>query len=383
MNFEQILSRLVAYPTVSCADPDWDMGNREAAEFLANLLDDQGFDCEIQALPDRPGKVNLIARAGPADPDTGLVLAGHLDTVPYDDSGWASDPFRLDKRDDRLYGLGSCDMKGFIALAAETAARYARQPLAAPLVILASADEESGMDGARALLARGQRPARYAVIGEPTNLLPIHRHKGILMESIRVHGKAGHSSNPAHGLNSIEAMRAVMNEVAALRDSLAAEAAPGFPVPHPTLNLGVIRGGDSPNRIPALCELQVDLRFPPETGDVDRLRQALRDRATAALEATGCTPEFFELFVGTPAMDTPANSAVVRAAERLTGASSRAVDFCTEGAFYNQLGMESVILGPGDIAHAHQPNEHLVCERIEPMRAILDGLITEFCLSRH
>lgn len=381
MNFQDILTRLVAFPTVSCADPRWDMGNRESAEFLANLLQDQGFECELQALPGNADKANLIARLGPENPDDGLVLAGHLDTVPYDESGWNSDPFTLTERDERLYGLGSCDMKGFIALAAETAAEYAQTSLKAPLVILASADEESGMDGARALLERGQRPARYVLIGEPTNLVPIHRHKGILMESIRVHGSAGHSSNPAHGANAIEAMRLVLNEVAAFRDELADRyPANGFPVAHPTLNLGVIHGGDAPNRIPALCELQVDLRFTPDTGDIEAIRDELRERADRALTANGCSTEFYELFVGTPAMDTPEDSRIVQVAERLSGQTSQCVDFCTEGAFYNRMGMDSVILGPGDIAHAHQPNEHLALERIAPMRSMLHGFIREFCL---
>ena len=381
-DFRTMLAELIASPSISCADPALDCGNRPAAELLAGWLGDCGFDCELMPLPDRPDKVNLIATLGAptGEAPQGLVMAGHLDTVPYDAEGWDSDPFTLTERDQRLYGLGTCDMKGFIALAAAVAGEYEHKQLRQPLTLLASADEECGMDGARALLDAGRCPGRHAIIGEPTNLVPIHRHKGILMDAVRVHGKAGHSSNPAHGVNAIEGMRLAMNAVAEFRDELAATAdAGGFPVGHATLNLGVLRGGDSPNRIPALCELQVDLRFPPGRG-IDSLRSQLRARVEHALAHSECRVDYTTLFTGTPAMDTPADAAIVRAAERLSGHQAACVDFGTEGEFYNRLGMQTVICGPGDIAQAHQPNEYLALDRIEPMRRILHGLVREFCL---
>lgn len=379
LNFETLLAQLISTPSVSSADPDLDMGNRGAAECLAEPLADAGFHCDLIPLDGRTDKVNLIARIG-GDDDQGLVLAGHLDTVPFDDTGWHSDPFELCQRDGRYYGLGSSDMKGFLALAAEVAGEYAGGRLQQPLVILASAEEECGMDGARFLVEQGKRPGRHVLIGEPTSLRPIRRHKGILMETIRVTGQAGHSSNPTHGVNAIDGMHRVLTALTAYREELRARTTtPGFPVPHATLNLGVIKGGDNPNRIPALCELQVDLRFPPGFEAV-ALREELRQRARAALAGSGHGIEFRVLFEGTPAMDTPATAPIVRAIEDLTGCSAQAVDFGTEGAFYNQMGMDSVILGPGDIECAHQPNEHLAVERIEPMRRILHGLIERFCL---
>lgn len=372
---------LVACRSVSCADPAWDMGNREAAEHLAGWLDDLGFACELLPLPGRPDKVNLVARLGPdTGGETGLALAGHLDTVPYDEGQWTSDPFDLTEREGRLHGLGTADMKGFLALAADTARAYRGRELAAPLVLLASADEECGMDGARALAATAPPPARYAVIGEPTGLVPIARHKGIFMEALRVRGRSGHSSNPAHGVNAIEGMRHALEAVAAFRDELAGRGGgAGFPVPHATLNAGVIRGGDSPNRIPACCELQVDLRFLPGS-EIEALRGELRERVRSALAGGPWDLEFEELFVGTPAFATAMDSPIVRASAELSGHEAAAVDFGTEGAFYNRWGMDTVILGPGDIAQAHQPDEYLALDRIEPMRRILHGLIDHFCV---
>lgn len=380
--FRRMLAELVACRTVSCADPAWDTGNREAAERLAGWLDDLGFVCELRPLPERADKVNLIARLGPdTGGETGLALAGHLDTVPYDEDRWTSDPFQLTEREGRLYGLGTADMKGFLALATEVAGAYRGREPAAPLVLLASADEECGMDGARALTAGTGPPARYAVIGEPTGLIPAARHKGIFMETVRVGGRAGHSSDPAHGVNAIEGMRQVLTAVLAFRDELVARGGDtGFPVPHATLNAGVIRGGDSPNRIPARCQLQLDLRFLP--GDeIDDLREELRERVRAALADGPWTLAFEELFVGTPAFETAADSPIVRAAAELSGHAAAAVDFGTEGAFYNRWGMDTVILGPGDIARAHQPDEYLALDRIEPMRKILHGLIERFCIT--
>lgn len=377
--FEPLLSELIATPSVSSADPALDMDNRPVAECLANPLADAGFACELSPVYQRADKVNLIARIG-GDGDRGLVLAGHLDTVPFDESGWHSDPFELVERDGCYFGLGTSDMKGFLALAAEVACEYSDRRLQQPLVILASAEEECGMDGARFLAEHGSRPGSHVLIGEPTGLRPIRRHKGILMESIRVTGQAGHSSDPTHGVNAIEGMQAVLAAILTLRDELRERlTAPGFPVPHATLNPGVIRGGDNPNRIPAACELQVDLRFPPGF-DVATLREELRQRAREALTSSDCNIEFQVLFEGTPAMETAADAPLVQTAETLTGGTAGAVDFGTEGAFYNRMGMDSVVLGPGDIDCAHKPNEHLPLDRIEPMRRILRGLIERFCV---
>jgi acetylornithine deacetylase len=387
LDWQQTLAALVGQRTISSADPALDCGNRAAVEDLANRLESAGFDCVITPMPGRDDKVNLVARLGPAEraAEHGLVFAGHIDTVPFDDSGWDSDPFTLSERDGKLYGLGSCDMKGFLAIAAGVVSEYAAHELAAPISLLVSADEECGMDGARALLdahrEHGQRPGRLCVIGEPTNLVPIRRHKGILMDTIEVHGASGHSSNPALGANAIEGMYRALSAIRELRDDLAErQRIAGFPVPHATLNLGAIRGGDNANRIPARCRLDIDLRLLPGMA-IDDLRAELRERVEAALVDSDCSVAFNALFTGTPAFETAADSPIVTACEALSGHDAAAVDFGTEGAFYNAMGMDSVVLGPGDIAQAHQPNEYLALNRVAPMQTILRGLVERFCLS--
>ncbi len=376
--FEQ-LQQLIANPSVSSYSAKWDMSNRPVIELLASWLEDLEFDVEILEVPGSHGKkCNLLATLG-AGPG-GLVLAGHTDTVPYDDFQWQSDPFKLTEKDQRWYGLGATDMKGFFPIAIEAASAFRRQDLQQPLIILATADEESSMSGARALAELGRPKARYAVIGEPTGLVPIRMHKGIMMEKIRVEGLAGHSSNPALGNNALETMHEVMSALMIFRQEMQLRHHnPGFTIPTPTLNLGCIHGGDNPNRICGHCELQFDLRAVPGM-DNDELRQRIDARLQAIASSTGTRIERKTLFGGVPAFEEPAHSALVQAAERLTGHTATSVAFATEAPFIQEMGMETLVMGPGSIDQAHQPNEFLPTDQIQPAIDILRGLIRQFCL---
>jgi acetylornithine deacetylase len=374
----EMMRRLIGAPSVSSVTPGFDQSNRAVIDLLADWLDGIGFAVEVLPLSRQPGKANLIATLGRGA--GGLVLAGHTDTVPYDEGRWRYDPFRLTEADNRLYGLGTCDMKAFFALAIEAARHCRADTLRAPLIILATADEESSMDGAKDLVVLGRPRARYALIGEPTGLRPVHMHKGIIMEAIHVYGRAGHSSNPQLGASALEGMHKVLGDLLAWRGELqAGYSDPRFAVPVPTLNPGHIRGGDNPNRICAHCELHFDLRALPGM-DLDVLRHRLDERLARLFAGSELRVERRSLIDGTPALHTPADSAIVRAAERLTGYPAEAVAFCTEGPYLNALGMDSILLGPGDIAQAHQPDEYLALERIEPTVALLRDLIARFCV---
>lgn len=375
----EMMSALIAAPSMSSVSPAYDTDNRQVIELLAGWLEGLGFTVEVLPLPEQPHKANLIATLGSGP--GGLVLAGHTDTVPYDEGRWQHDPFQLSEQDGRLYGLGSSDMKGFFALAIEAARAYVEQPLAQPLIILATADEESSMGGAQALVDLGRPQARYAVIGEPTGMRPVNAHKGIMMEGIRLNGRSGHSSDPSLGLNALEGMHRVIGDLLAWREELQTRHRdPRFKVPMPTLNLGHIHGGDNPNRICACCELHLDLRPVPGM-ELDALRETLNGRLHQLLGESGFTWELNSLFPGTPAMHTDKTSAIVQAAEAMTGHDSETVAFCTEGPYLNEMGMETIILGPGDIAQAHQPDEYLALDRLKPTVELLSGLIERFCLT--
>ena len=259
-DLKALIGNLLSMPSISCTSADIDQGNRQVINQLANWFDELGFNCEIQGIEDadqtNENKANLIATLGTGN--NGLVLAGHTDTVPYDDDCWQVDPFTLTEKDDRFYGLGSCDMKSFFAVILEALKDIELDRIKQPLIILATADEETSMSGAKAIArsasALGINNARFAVVGEPTDMKPIRMHKGMMMESIQLSGQAGHSSNPALGNNALEAMHKVISELMNWRDELQSKYHnPMFEVPVPTMNFGHIHGGDNPNRICGHC----------------------------------------------------------------------------------------------------------------------------------
>lgn len=374
---EQMIQALVAIPSVSSVDPALDQDNGEVCALVANWLEPLGFKVELKPVPNLPGKLNLVARLG--EGEDGLVLAGHTDTVPCDEHLWRSDPFGGEVRNGRLYGLGSADMKSFLAVVAHAAARIDRDRLARPLVILGTADEESGMGGARALVAAGEKLGTRVLIGEPTSLRPINRHKGVLMERIRVNGRGGHASDPAAGLNAIEGMAAAIAALEKYRARLADELPDaGFPVAGPTLNLGRIRGGDNPNRICAQCELDIDLRLVPGMTS-SSARDGLRQAVTEALAGSGFGLEFTALFEGVDPLAPGARRELSQACEHAVGELCGAVNFGTEGPFFQRLDMEVLVCGPGEIAVAHQPDESVQLSEVARAVDLVEGLAQRFC----
>lgn len=367
---------LIATPSVSCTQPHWDQSNRAVIDLLASWLAELGFACEIQEVA--PGKANLLATFGSGP--GGLVLAGHSDTVPFDAALWHSDPLRLTEQGDRWVGLGVCDMKGFFPLVIEALRGLLDQPFRQPLLVLATCDEESSMAGARALAAAGRPLGRAAVIGEPTGLKPIRLHKGVMMERIDILGQSGHSSDPSLGHSALEAMQDVMGELRLLRAQWQREFNnPQFGVPQPTLNFGCIHGGDNPNRICGQCSLEFDLRPLPGM-DPEQLRAAIRGKLQPLAERHQVQIDYAPLFANVPPFEQSVDSELVRVAEKLTGHAAQAVAFGTEAPYLQRLGCETIVLGPGDIACAHQPGEFLELARIEPTVTLLRQLIQHYCL---
>jgi acetylornithine deacetylase len=373
-----MIEGLISTPSISSTDPACNQGNLAVIELLADWLAGHGFSVELMPLPGTPARANLVATLGSGP--GGLVLSGHTDTVPFDSGKWRHDPFRLTNANQRLYGLGTSDMKAFLALAIESCRGLRAQDLAQPLIIVATADEETSMSGARALLEHQLPRARHAIIGEPTGLRPVRMHKGIFMESIRLEGHSGHSSDPSLGNSALEAMHRVIAELLDWRTQLQEQHCnPLFAIPVPTLNLGHIHGGDNPNRICADCELHIDLRPLPGM-DIDELRAELHRRITDLMEPAGIAVSFAALFDGIPAMETPASAEIVQLTQRLTGHTAGAVAFGTEAPYLTQLGMDTVILGPGDIGQAHQPDEYLALDRLQPTIDLLQAVIKSVCI---
>jgi acetylornithine deacetylase len=374
----KFLQELVALPSVSSTNPLLDQGNRAVIDLLAQRLEDLGFGIEVMPLNAAGDKANLIASRGTGP--GGLVLAGHTDTVPYDDALWNFDPLSITERDQRLYGLGSTDMKGFFPLALEAASTFVDQELRQPLIILATADEESSMNGARALADAGKPLARQAIIGEPTGLVPVRLHKGIMMEAIRISGSSGHSSDPALGHNALDGLHAVLGELMDYRQSLRGRNLhPLLDVAHPTLNLGCVHGGDNPNRICGQSEVHFDVRVTPGLSN-DEVREEIKLRLNRLAEQHQLSFEMRSLIAGADPYEQAADSELVRLAERLTGHRAEAVAFATEAPYLKQLGMDTIVLGPGSIKRAHQPDEYIELDQFQPCIELLRQFIQHFCL---
>lgn len=373
---KQQLHQLISLPSVSCTDPKLDMGNRAVVELLAQWLEELGFRCEFQAVA--PGKANLIATLGTGP--GGLVLSGHTDTVPWDETRWQHDPFALTEDNQRFYGLGSCDMKGFFPLVLEAIRDIDPKLLKAPLIVLATCDEETHMAGARALVQADKVHARYAVIGEPTSLKPINVHKGIAMERVTVVGKSGHSSDPARGINAIEVMHQLTAELLNIRRDIQAQNRhEGFAVPYPTLNLGCIHGGDNPNRICGECRLEYDLRTVPGQ-DIEELRARISHKLQNIAQQQRAQIHFDSLFPGLDAFAQDRHSDLIQTVERLTHSEAQSVAFATEAPLLQQLGMQTVVLGAGSIEQAHQPDEYLALDQITPYVDIVAKLVNHYCV---
>ena len=377
-----MIEQLIALPSISSTQAELDTSNQDVINLLANWLNDLGFSCQL--IPSSEGKVNLISWIGPDDEegDNGLVLSGHTDTVNFDQSGWTTNPFKATQSEGKLYGLGTADMKSFLAIAIKAASEFTNQKLHKRLTIVATADEESTMQGAKTLVESNRKLGKYCIIGEPTNLIPVNQHKGVCMEAIRLFGQTGHSSNPNLGNNALDGMRHVLNELQNFRQELTKKFINhDFLIPVPTLNLGHIHGGDNPNRICGECELHIDIRPLPGM-NIETLREELHVRVENIADEIGLNVEFEALFDGIPAFKTEQDSRIVQLTEHFTNNSSKSVAFGTEAPYFNAMGMETIVLGPGSIDQAHQQNEYLSLDTIQPTVDLLKKVIDEICIAK-
>ncbi len=374
--YTERLSQLVALPSVSSTSTQYDMSNETVIDLLATWCESLGFSCKKLSVPNQTGKFNLIATLG-AGPG-GLVLSGHSDTVPCNPEKWEQDPWKLTLKDDRLFGLGATDMKGFFPIALAAVARFRPNELNAPIIIVATADEESTMNGAKALVAQSAFTARAAVIGEPTGLTPIKAHKGVMMESISIIGRAGHSSNPDLGVNAMSIAGDVIQFLKRLANDLRKDwRNPHFDIDYPTLNLGCIHGGDSPNRICGEVVIHYDVRTLPELKQ-DVVRDLVAEYCSQLALDTNSIITQKPLIDAVPSFDSGVSD-LVAACEVLTGSESKTVAFGTEAPHFKAMGIDTVVIGPGSIDVAHQPNEFIPLDQLAPAERLIVNLIERYC----
>ncbi|GAA6172618.1 acetylornithine deacetylase [Colwellia sp. KU-HH00111] len=386
-NFSQALTQLIASPSISSTQPSWDQGNLKVIQLLATWFEQLGFSIDIQQVPSphqsSANKYNLLAKLGSGE--GGLLLAGHSDTVPFDEKRWQSDPMGLVDKDDKFYGLGTCDMKGFFAFILQACKGLDVKHMKKPLYVLATADEETTMAGARFFSQSQAVKPDVAIIGEPTNLVPVVMHKGHMSHRISVEGQSGHSSKPNLGVNAIEIMYQIIGELISLKEKFNLNYNnEAFDVPAPTLNMGAIKGGDNANRICGHCDLDIDLRSLPGMSD-DELLHWLSETLKPLAEKHPGRISFEELHPSSPSFEQEKNAhdnqCLVSIAEEISGHSCCAVNYATEAPFIQQLGCQTIVLGPGSIDQAHQPNEFLAHSEIDKTNVLLVNMIQRYCLN--
>ncbi|MBC9130662.1 acetylornithine deacetylase [Frischella sp. Ac13] len=381
-SFIEIYNELITIPTISnVADAKLDYSNKLLVEKLANWLADLGFKIILTPIPNTRDKYNLLATYSNNTNDTlgGLLLSGHTDTVPFDEGLWTKDPFKVTEFDNKWYGLGTADMKGFFAFILESLRDIDLKSLTKPLHILATADEEITMAGAAYFAQHAKLQPDCTIIGEPTSLIPIRAHKGFVSNVIRITGKSGHSSDPEKGINAIEVMHLVIGKLLELKQKLKNEYHNNsFAVPYPTMNLGIIKGGDAANRICGCCELIMDIRALPEM-DIhslyDLLCQTLQPIRNQYPNRIDIAYEVDPIAGYECQHDNPALQEV----EKLVNQSAQTVNYSTEAPFLNQIA-PTIVLGPGSIEQAHQPDEFVDMSYLKPTKATLQKLIQRFCM---
>ncbi len=382
----ELLDRLVAFDSVSRNS------NRPIADFVCDYLDHPNVD--ISRLESDDGdKVNVVigtkARArvdGNEEGDVpGLVLSGHLDVVPADEADWKSDPFEVTERDGKLFGRGTADMKGFVALAINTFRKVAERRPDAPLMLLLTRDEEIGTIGAQhwARTWTGSRLPTDVLVGEPTRLQVVTMHKGFVQLEITFRGVSAHSGYPHLGRSAIEPAGVAVRALTELRKDLDSER-PAYSehfreVPFAALNIGTIKGGSATNVVPDHCSISVGIRLlPTMRGSV------MTDRVRAALDAAlGDIPFTLEVVSDSPPMwldgDTALSTQLLRTLQQ---DHPTTVSYATDAGWFQTVGHRCVIFGPGSIEVAHKPNEFLPIDEFERARDILDTIIEPIAASQ-
>ena len=376
----QVLERLVAFPTVSRDS------NLALVDWLEGYLTGHGIECHRHWNEDRQ-KAALMAHAGPRV-EGAVVMSGHSDVVPVDGQDWTTDPWTVVERNGRLYGRGTCDMKGYVALSVWALVRAQKMGVRRPVQLALSYDEEVGCTGAPPMIETMGKvlpKGAAALIGEPSNMKIITGHKGGTGFHVHVKGFEVHSSLLPYGVSAImEGARLigwVNDRNAEIQAREPTPIAATFYPPFTTLHVGMISGGTAHNITAADCRFAVEMRVVPGE-DVEahaRTFEAESARMDAQLKAQ--RPEagvHLERFFGVPALVPEADGEAEAIARRLTGDNATGVvSYGTEAGQFQEAGYSAIVCGPGDIAQAHQPDEYLEVSEFQAGQRFMERLLAE------
>ena len=370
---KSILKDLIAFQSVSANS------NLHIIDYIADVLREVGAHVEVQNHPSEQ-KANLFATIGPRI-DGGIVLSGHSDVVPVEGQPWTHDPFEMVERDGKLYGRGTCDMKGFIACTLAMAKHFAAANLKRPVHFAFTYDEETGCIGAKALadfLKSHELSPRVAIIGEPTEMKVIEGHKGVCEYTTHFQGLAGHGSKPDAGVNAVEYAVRYVGELMSIREALKTRAPsnPRFDPPWTTINIGGLHGGMAHNVIADHAEVEWEFR-PVQASDYEFVHEQIQkftaEELLPKMQAVDANAKITLETIGEvqglePAEDNEAKDICCA----LTGNNhAGTVAFGTEAGIFQSIGMSVVVCGPGSIDEAHKADEFI---KISELGRCLDML---------
>lgn len=375
-----LLDKLVSFPTVSRDS------NLALVDWVEDYLSELGVTCH-RDYNDEGTKASLFAHLGP-EVEGGVILSGHTDVVPVDGQNWTTDPFKVTEKDGRLYGRGTCDMKGFDALMLAAVAPALERGLARPLQICLTRDEEIGCIGAPPMIQamEGRVPkASLAIVGEPTGMQIVNGHKGGVGYDVHVRGFEVHSSLQHIGVSAIMEGAKLIDWANRVNAENEAKADPtnGFVPPWTSLHVGMIEGGTAHNITAKDCRFVLGARCIPTESNADWAAKIEAEAARLTAQMRKTHPD--ARIDVSPRWDVPglrpeADGAAEALARSLTGANgSGVVSFGTEAGQFQDGGYSAVVCGPGNIDQAHQPDEYISVDQFQQGEAFIARLLDQIC----
>ncbi len=368
----EILDRLIAFPTISRDS------NLDLIDWVQGLLDDAGFEVTCIWSPDRK-KAGLFARIGPMV-DGGICLSAHTDVVPVDGQVWTRPPFTLTDEGDRVFGRGTTDMKGFLASALALAERVGRHRLSAPLSLSISYDEEIGCVGIQQMMPELKdligKPS-VVIVGEPTSMQVATGHKGKTALDVTCHGEAGHSALAPNFINAIHVAADFVSQMRDLQERLkCGPVDDDYSIPYSTIHIGKITGGQALNIVPAETWLSMEFRHLAHVPAVELLSQIEDIAAQISQAYPSAAPISVEVVNAYPGLSILQTNAIVPWARQMAGGfQTTKVPFGTEAGFFSDLGHDTIVVGPGDMASdGHKPDEGLSKHELAKCDAMMENI---------
>ena len=377
-NSIEILKKLVSFDTTSFKS------NLDLIKFIENYLNDLNIKSEL-IYDETKNKANLFTTIGP-NLQGGIVLSGHTDVVPITKQNWTSDPFILTERDDKLFGRGSSDMKGFIAIVLSRVSAMVEKKLKKPIHLAFSYDEEIGCVGVHSLLDLIKKKSinpEFCIVGEPTSMEMVIGHKGKHAYDVKVDGLSCHSGQAPNGVNAINYASKLINYIEEINKekSIKGPFDNDYEIPYSTLHTGLIKGGTILNIVPKLCQFEFEIRHLAEDDPLEiiqRIKQYTEELLIKEMHNISSTTNIeINEKINYPGLNISESISPVKQIKELLGKSShKKVVFGTEGGlFKRELNLPTIICGPGSIDQAHKPDEFISIQQIEKGGTFIDKLI--------